>query len=36
MNILLATESYWPNADGGAVFELILPRQAPSETKTEK
>ena len=22
--------------DGGAVFELILPRQAPSETKTEK
>jgi len=22
--------------DGGAVFELMLPRQAPSETKTEK
>ncbi|MCA9387881.1 MAG: glycosyltransferase [Candidatus Andersenbacteria bacterium] len=24
MNILLATESYWPNADGGAVFERQL------------
>ena len=24
MNILLVTESYWPNADGGALFERRL------------